>query len=76
MSDSTEWHKHKDGEWHRHHKAFYSTCDTTGFYDTTLGEPFREKSIGGPSEKAKPPKGPAVALSTTCRQLFMISGEC
>ena len=65
MSDSTEWHKHKDGEWHRHHKAFYSTCDTTGFYDTSLSEPSREKSIVGPLEESKPPKGPLVSLSTT-----------
>ena len=45
MSNSTEWHKHKDGEWHRHHKAFYSTCDTTGFYDTFLSKPFKAKSM-------------------------------
>ena len=65
MSDSTKWHKHKDGVWHRHHKAFHSTCGTTDFYDTSLREPFREKSTGPALEKAKPPKGPAVALSTT-----------
>ena len=29
----------------------------------------------GPSEKAKPPKGRAVALSTTSQELFMKSGD-
>ena len=33
------------------------------------------KKAGGPSKKAKPPKGRAVALSTTCQELFMDSGS-
>lgn len=61
MSNSTQWHKHKDGVWHRR-KRYYKEPD---FYKTRFGEPYREKSTGRPLEKAKPPKGAGVAFSTT-----------
>ena len=44
MSKSIQWHKHKDGVWHRHHKANH-TCDTTDFYDTSLGEPLNGRIV-------------------------------
>ena len=42
---------------------------------TALREALKE-CRGGPSEKSKPPKGPAVALSTTCQEFYIVSGEC
>ena len=43
--------------------------------EAVIAMPERYKE-GGPSEKAKPPKGRAVALSTTCQELYMIFQEC
>ena len=41
--------------------------------DKTIIEALRAR---GPSEKAKPPKGRAVTLSTTSQELFMKSEGC